>query len=83
MTHDEAFAQGFRLAWRWCPITVLVAVCLLLSGCGEPASTWSDKQGRYRPTDEVQREIINDEIDKRGFIVREPEHRGFIDRSGR
>jgi hypothetical protein len=46
-------------------IAALAAVCFLLSGCYEPASTWSDKQGRYRPTDEVRREIINDEIDKR------------------
>jgi hypothetical protein len=38
---------------------------LFLSGCYEPASTWSEKQGRYRPTDEVRREIINEEIDKR------------------
>jgi hypothetical protein len=65
MTHDDGFAWGCRLAWRWLPITALVAVCILLSGCYEPASTWSDKQGRYRPTDEVRREIINEEIDKR------------------
>ncbi len=26
MTRDEAFAQGFRLAWRWCPVTALVAI---------------------------------------------------------
>ena len=38
---------------------------LFLSGCYEPASTWSEKQGRYRPTDEVRREQINAEIDKR------------------
>jgi len=38
---------------------------VLLAGCGEPASSWSDKQGRFRPTDEVKREIINEEIDKR------------------
>lgn len=43
----------------------LAVLALTLAGCGEPASTWSEKQGRYRPTDEVQREIINDEIDKR------------------
>lgn len=42
-----------------------VAFLLALSACGEPASTWSEKQGRYRPTDEVKREIINEEIDKR------------------
>lgn len=47
-------------------IAVLFGLAVLtLAGCGEPASTWSEKQGRYRPTDEVQREIINDEIDKR------------------
>lgn len=44
----------------------LVIACLILAGC-EPASTWSEKQGRYRPTDEVNREIINEEIDKREF----------------
>jgi hypothetical protein len=65
MTPDDRLAQGFRLAWRYCPIAALIAVCFLLSGCGEPASTWSDKQGRYRPTDEVRREIINEEIDRR------------------
>lgn len=63
---DEAFAQGVRLTWRYCPIAAVVVVySFLLSGCGEPASTWSDKQGRARPTDEVRREIINNEIDKR------------------
>lgn len=46
--------------------TIFAIACLFsLSGCYEPASTWSEKQGRYRPTDEVKREIINEEIDKR------------------
>ena len=45
-------------------LTIILA-SLMLSGCGERASTWSDKQGRYRPTDEVRREMINDEIDRR------------------
>lgn len=62
---------------------LLTASLFLLGGCYEKAETWSDKQMRYRPTDEVRRERINDEIDKRGFIEREPEQRGFIDRSGR
>jgi hypothetical protein len=26
ISRDEAFAQGFRLAWRWCPIAAAVAV---------------------------------------------------------
>ena len=42
-----------------------ILALLMLSGCYEPASTWSEKQGRYRPTDEVRREQINAEIDKR------------------
>lgn len=46
-------------------LLILVVAVLALTGCGEPASTWSEKQGRYRPTDEVRREQINDEIDKR------------------
>lgn len=46
---------------------LLTATAFILGGCYEPASTWSEKQGRYRPTDEVRREIINDEIDKRKF----------------
>jgi hypothetical protein len=47
------------------PTTASLLALLLLSGCYEPASTWSEKQGRYRPTDEVRREQINAEIDKR------------------
>jgi hypothetical protein len=44
----------------------LALACMLtLAGCYEPASSWSEKQGRFRPTDEVRREIINEEIDKR------------------
>ena len=44
----------------------LALTCLFaLAGCYEPASSWSEKQGRFRPTDEVRREIINEEIDKR------------------
>jgi len=46
--------------------SIFAIACLVtLSGCYEPASTWSEKQGRYRPTDEVKREIINEEIDRR------------------
>jgi hypothetical protein len=46
-------------------VLCIILVSLLLAGCYEPASTWSAKQGRYRPTDEVRREVINEEIDKR------------------
>lgn len=26
ISRDEAFAQGFRLAWRWCPVSVAVVI---------------------------------------------------------
>lgn len=51
-----------RLIYDFLAIGIIVSG---LTGCYEPASTWSEKQGRYRPTDEVRREIINEEIDKR------------------
>ena len=47
------------------PRLIALSTLLLLTSCYEPASTWSEKQGRYRPTDEVRREIINEEIDRR------------------
>jgi len=31
MTRDEAFAQGFRLAWRYCYLTTLVTIGSLLA----------------------------------------------------
>ncbi len=43
---------------------ITLSALLLLTSCYEPASTWSEKQGRYRPTDEVRREIINEEIER-------------------
>jgi hypothetical protein len=45
--------------------TAAILACALLSGCYEPASTWDEHKGRYRPTDEVRRDEINREIDKR------------------
>lgn len=65
MTRDEAFAQSFRLAWRYCPVIALIAVCLLLSGCGEPASTYDPHRGRFVNTEEYRRDQINREIDRR------------------
>lgn len=45
-------------------IALLFAVCLLF-GCGERASTWDEKKGRYVSTDDYRRDQINREIDKR------------------
>jgi len=73
ISRDEAFAQGFRLAWRWFPITMLIAVCVLLSGCGEPASTYDPHRGRFVNTEEYRRDQINREIDRRE-LRREREH---------
>lgn len=46
---------------------LLICAVLTLAGCGERASTWDDHSGRYRSTDDVRRDEINREIDKREF----------------
>lgn len=43
----------------------IVVALLLLSGCGEPASCWSEHRATFRPCDEVRIDQINREIDKR------------------
>jgi hypothetical protein len=32
MTRDDAFAHGFRLAWRWVPVATAVVVGFLAAG---------------------------------------------------
>jgi hypothetical protein len=46
-------------------IPVCMVIFMLLVGCGEPASCWSDQRATFRPCDEVRRDQINREIDKR------------------
>ena len=46
------------------------AICLLvllafLAGCGDSASTYDPKRGRYVDTEQYRRDQINREIDKR------------------
>ena len=38
---------------------------LLLSGCGEAASCWNDNRGRFTSCEDMRRDEINREIDKR------------------
>lgn len=65
ISRDEAFAEGWAIGLRAVPYIFVVVIGLaVLCGC-EPASTWSDKQANIRPTDEVRREISNEDIDKR------------------
>jgi hypothetical protein len=46
-------------------IPICTVIFMLLVGCGEPASCWSDQRATFRPCDEVRRDQINREIDKR------------------
>ncbi len=48
------------------PISMIGLVMLVfLAGCGEPASTWDPKRGRFVNTDQYRLDQINREIDKR------------------
>lgn len=38
---------------------------MVLTGCGERASCWDDKRARFAPCEEVRRDEINREIDRR------------------
>lgn len=42
-------------------IPIVLGVCLLVSGCGEPASCWNDNRGRFTSCEDMR----SDEIDKR------------------
>lgn len=44
---------------------LLAIAAFLLAGCGEPASTYDDRRGRYVSTDEYHRDQIEREIDRR------------------
>lgn len=46
------------------PYILLLVLAVLLSGCGEPASTYDDRRGRYVSTDEYHRDQIEREIDR-------------------
>ena len=43
---------------------LLALAALLLAGCGEPASTYDDRRGRYVSTDEYHRDQIERAIDQ-------------------
>lgn len=51
--------------WPWIipvlGILALVLVCLLLSGCGEPASCWNSERNRYTSCSDMR----GDEADRR------------------
>jgi hypothetical protein len=47
------------------PIIGGLLALLLLSGCGDAASTYDPKRGRWVDTQEYRRDQINREIDKR------------------
>jgi hypothetical protein len=44
---------------------IIVLALLLLSGCGEAASCWNDNRGRFTSCEDMRRDEINREIDKR------------------
>lgn len=48
-------------------IWLVIIAALFLTACGEPASTYDTKRGRYVDTQEYRRDEINREIDKREF----------------
>lgn len=39
----------------------------MLTGCGEPASCWNADRGRFTSCEDMRRDQINREIDKREF----------------
>lgn len=50
---------------RYATLVAALLLSSLLSSCGERASTWDDHAGRYQDTDQVRRDQINREFDRR------------------
>ncbi len=47
---------------------IILALALLLTACGERATTYDPQRGRYVDTEEFRRDQINREIDKRSSL---------------